>query len=55
MSASVNEKERIVNMVFLSEIAEKHQRELLILDGKNVNMEEFVCTRIYGSIQPESI
>jgi hypothetical protein len=55
MSASINEKQRIVNVVFLSEIAEKHQGELLILDGKYVNMKEFVCTRIDGGVQPESV
>jgi hypothetical protein len=55
MSASIDEKERIFNVVFLSEIAEKHQRELLILDRKNVNMEELVRSRIHGSIQPESV
>jgi len=55
MSASVDEKQRIVNMVFLSEIAEKHQCKLLVLDGKYVNVEEFVCPRIDGGIQPESV
>ncbi len=55
MSASINEKERIVNVVFLSEIAEKHQGELLVLGGKYVNMGEFVCTWIDGGIQPESV
>jgi hypothetical protein len=55
MSASINEKQRIVNVVFLSEITEKHQSELLVLDGKYVNMKEFVCARIHGGIQPESI
>jgi len=55
MSASIDEKERILNVVFLSEITEKHQGKLLILDGKYVNVEEFVCTRIYGGIQPESV
>ena len=55
MSASVNEKLRIINVVFLPEILKKHQGELLVLDGKYVNMEEFVCTRIHGGIQPESI
>ena len=55
MSTSINEKERIINVVFLSEIAEEHQGELLILDGKYVNMKEFVCTRIDGSIQPEPV
>jgi hypothetical protein len=39
MSASINENERIVNVVFLSEIAEEHQVELLILDGKYVKNE----------------
>ena len=55
MSASINEKERVVNVVFLSEIAEKHQSELLILDWKYVNVKEFICARIDGGIQPESI
>ncbi len=55
MSASINEKQRILNVVFLSENAEKHQRELLVLDGTYVNMKEFVCTRIDGGIQPESV
>ena len=55
MSTSINEKERVVNVVFLSEIAEKHQSELLRLDEKYVNMEEFICTRIDGSVQPESV
>ena len=55
MSASIDEKERILNVVFLSEITEKHQGKLLILDGKYVNVEEFVCTGIYGGIQPESV
>ena len=55
MSASINKKERVVNVVFLSEIAEKHQGELLVLDGKYVNMKEFVRPRIHGSIQPESV
>jgi hypothetical protein len=55
MAASINEKQRIVNVVFLSEIAEKHQSELLVLDGKYVNVKEFVCARIHGGIQPESI
>jgi len=55
MSASINKKERVVNVVFLSEIAEKHQGELLVLDGKYVNMKEFVGTRIDSGIQPESI
>ena len=34
MSTSINEKQYIVNLVFLSEIAEKHQGQLFILDGK---------------------
>jgi len=55
VSASIYEKERIVNVVFLSEIAEKHQGKLLVLNGKYVNMEEFVCAGINGGIQPESV
>jgi len=55
MSASINEKKRIVNVVFLPEIAEKHQRELLVLDGKYVNVEEFVRSRIDSGVQPESV
>ena len=55
MSTSISEKERIINVVFLSEIAEEHQDELLILDRKYVNMEEFICTRIDGSVQSESV
>jgi len=55
MSASINKKSRILHVVFLSEITEKHQRELLVLDGKYVNMEELVRLRIYSGIQPESV
>ena len=55
MSASINEKERIVNVVFLSEIAEKHQRELLVLDGKYVYMKEFVHARIDSGVHPKSV
>ena len=55
MSASINEKERVVNVVFLSEITEKHQSKLLILDGKYVNVKEFIRARIDGGIQPESV
>lgn len=55
MSASINEKERIVNVVFLFEIAEKHQRESFILDWKHLNEEEFVRRRIDSSVQPDSV
>ena len=55
MSTSIDEKQRIVNVVFLSKIAEKHQGELLSLDGEYVNVEEFICMRIDGGVQPESI
>jgi hypothetical protein len=55
MSASINEEERMANVVFLSEIAEKHQHKLLILDGKYVSVNEFVCPRIDGGIQPEPV
>jgi hypothetical protein len=55
MSASVNQKKRVVNVVFLSEILEKHQGKLLVLNGKYVNVEELVCMGIYGGIQPESV
>jgi hypothetical protein len=55
VSASINEKQRIVNVVFLPKIAEKHQRELLVLDGKYVNVKEFVRPRIDSSVQPVSI
>ena len=38
MFASINEKERIVNMVFLSKIREKSRGKLFVLDGKGANI-----------------
>lgn len=34
MSAGINEKRRIVDVIFLSEIGEKHRRKLLILNWR---------------------
>lgn len=55
MSASVNEKQCILNMVFLRGLREKHQSKLLILNRKYISTEEFVYARIDGGVQPESI
>ena len=51
MSASINEKLCIVDMVFLRNLREKHQSELLV-DGIYMNVKEFVCEKIDSSIQP---
>jgi hypothetical protein len=55
MSASIHEKQRIANVVFLSEITEKRQRESLILAVKHDNVEGFIRVGTHGSVQPESV
>ena len=43
MFASTNDKQRIINVVFFPEVAEKYQRELLVLDRKYVYVEIRLC------------
>ncbi len=48
----INEKQRVVDIVFLTKLSEKYLSECSRIRGKEPNMKEVVCSWIDCSVQP---